>query len=121
MDEKLKNYLLERLRKGFEECNIPGYMRGGLERYLVEGIEPGGFLMAVLENDFKGAVARADRTNQVYLVNYGQLLYNFLPRDAHGSPEKVKAWIRQFERKTAYPPTDSWGDGSGDYSGSGAP
>jgi hypothetical protein len=71
---------------------IPGYMHGGLRRWIENGIEPGGFLMAVLENDLKEAVSRADATNVQALPNYIRYLYNYAPRGCWGSPEKVAAW-----------------------------
>ncbi len=71
---------------------IPGYMHGGLRRWIEDGITPGGFLCAVLENDLKEAVARADAINLQNLPNYIRYLYNYAPRGCWGSPENVEAW-----------------------------
>ena len=48
---------------------IPDHMHGAVIRYVEDGIEPGGFLEAVLCNDLKGAVMRADAINKARLFN----------------------------------------------------
>lgn len=42
---------------------------GALERYLNNGIMPGSFMTAVLENNLKEAIGRADMTNRSNLHN----------------------------------------------------
>lgn len=96
MDDRLKECLLTALRRGFDECGIPQHCRGGLELYLTEGIEPGGFLMAVLCNNLTEAVGMADHINASHLKSYVWLMHNFMPSDSHGSPENVKEWLKQF-------------------------
>jgi hypothetical protein len=73
--------------------DIPKYMWGGINRYVMNGIEPGSFLKAVLENNLVGAVDRADGTNKYKLVEYADLLYNVLPNQCWGSPQRVNDWI----------------------------
>ena len=69
-------------------------LREGLRRYLVDRIETGGFLRCCLENDFAGAVSRADPSLWlVQLKLIGQLLNNGFPAMAWGSPDKVAAWL----------------------------
>lgn len=73
---------------------LPSYMIPGLMRYLVDRVEPGDFLMAVLENDLRRACERADDVNRATLANYVQFLYNYAPSPAWGSKEKVRAWLQ---------------------------
>ena len=73
---------------------IPERMWFGFFHYLEDGILPGGFLTAVLENDFMGAVNRADDENIKLLQNYIIVLYSYLPEAAWGSKEKVRAWAK---------------------------
>lgn len=73
---------------------LPAYMRDDARLYVEEGIEPGGFMMAVLTNDFKEAVGRADQTNRQYLLEWAQWVHNEVPMMAQGSEEKVLAWIK---------------------------
>jgi hypothetical protein len=74
---------------------VPSHMHGGLIRYLECGIEPGHFLYAVLSNDLRRAVERADLTNLHRLADYVKFLYNYAPSSSWGSPERVSDWIRQ--------------------------
>lgn len=69
-------------------------MFGCLERYLNHGIEPGSFLTAVLSNDLKGAVMRADATNLHRLDQIVGYIYHHLPAHAWGSPTQLEIWKR---------------------------
>lgn len=42
---------------------IPEHTRSGIMQYVEHGIQPGGFLTAVLSNDLYNATGRADREN----------------------------------------------------------
>lgn len=64
-----------------------------LRRYADNKISTGGFLQAVLENDLKEAMGRADieaRENLFDIVSY---CYNELPSGCWGNKEKVAAWL----------------------------
>jgi len=80
------------LKEILKETRLPDYMHEGLILYLVEGILPGDFLTAVLQNDFMEACGRADATNRDLLFDYALFLYNDAPRWAWGSVEKVRQW-----------------------------
>lgn len=79
----------------FRDFEIPEYMMAGLLRYIEHGIPPGSFLEAVLENDLKAAVGRADDINMRNIPAYIGYLYNEAPRGCWGSPKIVEAWINQ--------------------------
>lgn len=72
---------------------LPFAQLDALKRYIDHGHLPGHFLTAVLSNDLKEAVARADGTNQALLATWVQWLYNRAPCGCWGSPENVTAWI----------------------------
>lgn len=72
---------------------IPEHMRDAVRRYVEDGIEPGGFLKAVLCNDLKGAVIRADNINKKNIVNWVHFVIWELPGLCQGSEEKYKNWI----------------------------
>ena len=85
---------------------VPEWARGGLGRYLRMGIEPGSGLMAILENDLSGAMARCcqpggDGAADVWqIVSY---LYNDASGAAWGSPDKVRAWLaRDWSKERAW-------------------
>lgn len=80
------------------EDYLPEHMHDGLRLYLEHGIEPGGFLRAVLENDLCGAAARADSVNRSRLADYATVL-SALPMSAWGSRERVNGWMAEFARR----------------------
>jgi hypothetical protein len=63
-----------------------------LKLYAERGIEPGGFLTAVLENNLKEAVGRADEHNSLTLSDIVSFVYNHLPSVCWGSPDAVDRW-----------------------------
>lgn len=73
---------------------IPKHCRNGMIRWIMYGTEPGNFLGAVLENDLRRAVERADDINRASLANYVTFLFNYAPLPCWGSPEKVAEWKR---------------------------
>lgn len=74
---------------------IPERMHGGIQRYLNDGIIPGSFLKAVLENDLVGATGQADDENRHLLWHYANMLYNAFPArgvGCWGSPQALEDW-----------------------------
>ena len=76
----------------FETFFIPARMMPSLKAWVLQGREPGHFLQAVLENDLKEAVIRADAVNKANLPAFVAFLYNECPADCWGSKEKYAAW-----------------------------
>ena len=77
----------------FRGFTIPAYMLRAVNRYILNGDTPGDFLTAVITNDLREAIARADDHNQVNLPAYIAYLHNEAPGQCWGSPEKMTAWI----------------------------
>ena len=74
-------------------AKLPGYMAQGLEDYLFDRVPPGGFLLAVLENDLKQAALRADSANSIALWKWGVFMWNQVRYDCQGSEEIVAKWL----------------------------
>ena len=72
---------------------IPEHCQQGLRDYVERGVPVGGFLTAVLENDFLRSFSTADEVNRKALAHYAHWIYNEAPNGCHGSPKKVTAWI----------------------------
>ena len=72
---------------------VPEHIIDGFEFYVFHRIEPGGFLTSVLENDLKGAIGRADHINIHHLKEIVSFVYNCLPAQCQGTPEKVRSWL----------------------------
>ena len=64
-----------------------------IKLYVEQGVEPGGFLYAVLSNDFVGAFSKADEYNIQCLMDYATWLYCDAPMACWGSKDKVRKWI----------------------------
>jgi len=78
----------------FESRGIPGHMVDGLALYVTQGLGQGGFLTALLENDFMRAAGQADDMNIYALKAYAMVFFNDIPASCYGSPEKVDAWMK---------------------------
>ena len=74
---------------------LPEHMQSGARLYIEEGIRPGSFLTAVLENNLTQAVQFADSTNRNLLSIYVEWMHWDIPSLAHGSPQLVSAWMNQ--------------------------
>jgi hypothetical protein len=72
--------------------HLPEWSHESLVLYLELGVSPGDFLSAVLSNDLKGAVQRADDESRSLLCHYVAWLYDVAPAGSWGSPERVAAW-----------------------------
>lgn len=79
--------------------NLPSSMVGALIAYAKHGAPLGGFLTALVENNFINVVSSADSTNSRLLKEYALFLYNELPSPCWGSKEKVKAHYESFYKK----------------------
>jgi len=71
---------------------LPDNLQGGMERYIEDGILPGHFLTAVLENNLFNAVMRADANNLKEIPNIVKWLHWEIPSASHGSKENVLHW-----------------------------
>lgn len=76
---------------------VPEHTRTGFAWWIVDGLQPGGFLTAVLENNLSQAFARADSINRAAMFQIVSFLYNEAPGPCWGSPEKVREWHEQFD------------------------
>jgi hypothetical protein len=83
--------------KTYNGLHVPEHIAAGLLRYVEEGCPVGGFLTAVLCNDLREAVGRADDKSMAGLPAIVGWLYNETPAGCWGSPDKVKAWVLHFQ------------------------
>ena len=81
------------------EHGIPDHMHGAIIRYYENGLEPGHFLTAVINNDLREACARADDFNKHKLFNYVLWFYNHGPSGSWGYPGAAERWIKQFHEE----------------------
>ena len=74
---------------------LPEHCRGGMKRYIEDGVIPGKFLQKVICNDLVGALGRADSINTARIRDYADFLYNEAPTPSWGSKEKMEAWAKK--------------------------
>ena len=73
---------------------LPPHLQGGVKRYVEQGIQPGGFLTAVIENNLQLAVGHADPVSLAALRDITRFFYNELPSKCWGTREKRKLWMK---------------------------
>ena len=83
----------------FREFYIPERMMGGITRYVEQGIPPGDFLTAIIENNLSEAVGRADDENIRNIPAYVAYFYNKTPSPCWGSRQAMKSWLEQFRNQ----------------------
>lgn len=82
----------EAFRSALRDSRLPGYLHGGLARWVEEGILPGSFLQSVLCNDLRLTVRRADDIIVSRIFEVVRFLEAHAPEACWGSPERVKNW-----------------------------
>ena len=78
---------------------LPPHLQGGVQRYIEQGIPPGGFLTAVITNDLFLAISHADNISLAALPEIVRFFYNETPTMCWGTEEKMKAWIKTGHKK----------------------
>ena len=84
----------------------PGNTVGGAKRWIENAIQPGGFLSAVIENDLREAVGRADDKNIHLLPEIIRWWYNNAPAASWGSFDRCRKWKLLKTAPTNFP--DTW-------------
>jgi hypothetical protein len=82
----------EKLEAALHVKRIPKRMHPGIIKWILIGQIPGQFLTAVIENDLREAIGKADDENIKILGAYIQFFYNHAPTGCWGSKEKVAQW-----------------------------
>lgn len=83
----------------FSYRSIPDYTMEALQRYVDHHIPTGGFLEAVITNNLREAVGRADENNMRALPEIVAYLYNEAPVGCWGTPQAFESWIRKGRAK----------------------
>jgi hypothetical protein len=71
---------------------IPLLTMAGLSGWISHGIQPGGFLTAVLCNDLREAIVRADDANLAALPDIVKWVRRNAPMACWGSPQAMNHW-----------------------------
>jgi len=73
---------------------LPAHIRGGMKRYIEDGIQPGNFLTAVICDKLVESFAQADDVNIACMFEIAGFMYNEAPSVCRGSKEKMEAWMK---------------------------
>tara|TARA_R100001086_G_scaffold223929_1_gene141764 strand:- start:114 stop:452 length:339 start_codon:yes stop_codon:yes gene_type:complete len=79
--------------------NAPIHILDSINRYVEHGIEPGGFVTAVLSNNLVATFRAADAKSLRGLSDILQYIYLEIPSACWGSEAKVKAWTKNKREK----------------------
>lgn len=90
--------LLLALPRALNDCGVSEHLRGGLIRYVVDGVLPGGFLQACLCASLIEAARRGDPHSLMSLPGVVMFLEHYAPEDCWGSVGKVRAWTSTPDR-----------------------
>ena len=82
----------------FRGYYIPDQMMGSIKRYIEYGVIPGNFLQAIICNNLKEAVGKADDENIDNLPAYIGYFYNEAPTNCWGSHKRMVDWADQLGR-----------------------
>lgn len=72
---------------------IPDHTMEALDHYFIKGFTPGGFLTALIAEDYKLALRNADFANRRRFWNIASWLITFAPKKSIGSYEILYDWI----------------------------
>jgi len=72
---------------------VPAHLHEGLVAYFVYHRPPGSFLRAVLENDLRHAVQRADPASLAGLSHVVAFVCDATPAASWGAPASVRTWL----------------------------
>ncbi len=84
--------------------DVPDTIRESLWNYMSYGLQPGGFMTAVLKNDFFSAMARADHTwSGKSFKQLAKWIDTNMPRHMRGSEAAMEQWAAKtdIERRDA--------------------
>jgi len=84
-----------KFKYGGKEYYIPERMMGGIQRYINGRIRPGDFLCAIICNDLKNTIGRADSENIENIPAFVDYFYNKAPFNCWGSEEVMEKWLNQ--------------------------
>ena len=73
-----------------------------LENYVMHGLQPGGFLTAVIANDLFRAVSRADHWSQKDLYKIAFEVSLHMPVHGCGSYDAVRDWIADKDGRRSH-------------------
>ena len=87
----------------------PSDEKHAIDLYVRTGADPGDFLQAVLSNDLRESIGRADESNCYNLPHIVAYCYNNIPTASWGSATNMRLWIerKRLERESLEKPNSN--------------
>ena len=82
--------------------SIPDHTQQTLNHYLLYGFEPGGFVSAMLAQDYESALYRADTGNRQMFWAIAMWIREFAPEESQGSYAAVEAYCKDKEAQERF-------------------
>lgn len=73
--------------------NVDAHILQSIFRYAFFGVPVGDFLQAVIANNLREAMGRADHHNKRVMHEIVRVFYNYCPGDCWGKPDAYKVWL----------------------------
>ena len=73
-----------------------------MNRYLFDGLKPGGHLEAMLAHDYERALFNADIHSRTVIWATAMWIVDNAPPEAHGSYEAIEFWCKSSELREQY-------------------
>ena len=70
-----------------------------IRRHVEDGVKPGSFLSAVLDNDLREAIGQADDENLIHIWHVVAYCYHEIPGTCWGSKSQAQAWRAGIQAK----------------------
>ena len=78
-------------------ATVPKHIKAGIDEYVSERRTQGSFIMSVLQNDLRMAIAHSDHISYCNLAGIVRYCWNNLPQNCWGSEDKVEKWLQREE------------------------
>ena len=73
-----------------------------MDRYLFDGLMPGGHMEAMLAHDYERGIFNADTHSRTVIWATAMWIRENVPRQAQGSYENIKAWCKSPELREQF-------------------
>lgn len=91
--------MIHELNAEAARLGVPENIAQGMVSYIVLGVIPGGFCQAVIQNDLRGAISRADGWSLQRIKPIVDFMNMHAPAPCWGGEKELRAWRTSVIRK----------------------
>ena len=97
----MKTTLTEHMEEGLQKY-VPPHIHESIRLWITKGHPLGHFLKAVIENDLRSAMNRADPQNRLKLYDIIRFFTNHAPAMCWGYTGATKAWRKHLQQEEIF-------------------